>query len=143
MPYDERLVAPMRAEVTDMGVRELRTPEEVDRVLGDAPGTVLVFVNSVCGCAAGNARPALRQALKHGTVPQSTVSVFAGQDTQATQRARQYFAQYQPSSPSFALLREGEPVAMVHRHQIEGQPPEAVARRLTDIFDKFCAAEVG
>lgn len=143
MPYDERLVAPMRAEIAQMGVRELRTPEEVDAVLGGAQGSVLVFVNSVCGCAAGNARPALRQALQHGTVPQAVISVFAGQDTAATQRARQYFAEYQPSSPSFALLRDGEPVAMIHRHQIEGQAPESVARRLTDIFDKFCAAEVG
>src|SRR5262245_61382217 len=107
MPYDERLVAPMREEVRSMGVKELKTVPEVDQALGDARGTTLVFVNSVCGCAAGNARPALRVALKNKVVPGSVVTVFAGQDTDATSRARQYFAEYQPSSPSFALLRDG------------------------------------
>jgi putative YphP/YqiW family bacilliredoxin len=142
MPYDEKLVAPMRAEVREMGVRELRTVSEVDTTLGDAKGTTLVFVNSVCGCAAGNARPALRAALKHAVVPQLLVTVFAGQDVEATQRARQYFSEYQPSSPSFALLRDGEPVFMVHRHMIEGRSPQSVAADLTAAFDKFCGVSV-
>jgi putative YphP/YqiW family bacilliredoxin len=142
MPYDEKLVAPMRAEVREMGVRELRTVSEVDTTLGDAKGTTLVFVNSVCGCAAGNARPALRAALKHAVVPQLLVTVFAGQDVEAAQRARQYFSEYQPSSPSFALLRDGEPVFMVHRHMIEGRSPQSVAADLTAAFDKFCGVSV-
>jgi len=142
MPYDEKMVAPMRAEVQQMGVRELRTVSEVDTTLGDAKGTTLVFVNSVCGCAAGNARPALRAALKHMVVPHAVVTVFAGQDVEATQRARQYFSEYQPSSPSFALLRDGEPVYMVHRHMIEGRSPQSVAADLTAAFDKFCGVSV-
>lgn len=143
MPYDEKLVAPMRSELTEAGVTELRNAADVDQALGDPPPTVLVFVNSVCGCAAGNARPALRQALQHGVQPDKVVTVFAGQDSDATARARQYFSQYQPSSPSFALLRDGEPVHMIHRHQIEGQPPEAVATNLTDAFDKYCGTRAG
>lgn len=142
MPYDERMVAPMREEVLRMGAKELRTAEEVDATLGDAKGTTLVFVNSVCGCAAGNARPALQAALKHSAIPQTVVTVFAGQDVEATNRARQYFAEYQPSSPSFALLRDGEPVFMVHRHMIEGRSPKAVAADLTAAFDKYCGAPV-
>lgn len=142
MPYDERIVTPMREDVRRIGARELKTVAEVDAALGDARGTTLVFVNSVCGCAAGGARPALEAALKHGVRPQSVVTVFAGQDVEATNRARQYFAEYQPSSPSFALLRDGEPVFMVHRHMIEGRAPGAVAKELTAAFDKFCAAPV-
>ena len=121
-----------------MGAKELTTTVEVDAILGDQRGTTLVFVNSVCGCAAGNARPALALALKHSTVPQHVVTVFAGQDVDATARARQYFSQYQPSSPSVALIRDGEVVHMVHRHQIEGRPPQAIAADLTAAFDKFC-----
>lgn len=144
MPYDERLVAPMRKEMTDMGAKELRSPAEVDDALGTNPAaTTLVFVNSVCGCAAGNARPALRLALQHKVTPDAVVTVFAGQDTEATARARQYFADYQPSSPSIAILRDGEPVHMVHRHQIEGQPPEAVAQNIVAAFDRYCGAEAG
>ena len=142
MPYDERLVAPMREEVRNMGVKELRTVPDVDQALGDARGTTLVFVNSVCGCAAGNARPALRAALGHHVVPKSVVTVFAGQDTEATNRARQYFSEYQPSSPSFALLRDGEPVYMVHRHMIEGRSPQAVAADLVAAFDRFCGESI-
>ena len=142
MPYDERLVAPMREEVRSMGVHELKTVEEVDQALGDARGTTLVFVNSVCGCAAGNARPALRAALKHAVRPQSLVTVFAGQDTEATSRARQYFSEYQPSSPSFAFLRDGEPVYVIHRHMIEGRTPQAVASDLVAAFDRFCGSSV-
>jgi putative YphP/YqiW family bacilliredoxin len=132
----------MREDVRRIGARELKTVAEVDAALGDAKGTTLVFVNSVCGCAAGGARPALEAALKHSVLPQSVVTVFAGQDVEATNRARQYFSEYQPSSPSFALLREGEPVFMVHRHMIEGRAPGAVAKELTDAFDHYCAAPV-
>ena len=121
-----------------MGAKELTTGAAVDEVLGDQRGTTLVFVNSVCGCAAGSARPALALALKHSTIPQQTVTVFAGQDLEATARARQYFSQYQPSSPSLALFRDGEVVHMVHRHQIEGRPPQAIAADLTAAFDKYC-----
>lgn len=142
MPYDPRLVAPMRDEMVRMGARELKTVAEVDEALGDQKGTMLVFVNSVCGCAAGNARPALAHALKHAIRPQQVVTVFAGQDVDATARARQYFGEYQPSSPSMALLRDGEVVHFIHRHQIEGQAPQSVAANLTAAFDKFCGATV-
>jgi putative YphP/YqiW family bacilliredoxin len=132
----------MRAEMTRMGARELTTPADVDAALGDAKGTTLVFVNSVCGCAAGNARPALAQALQHPVKPQQVVTVFAGQDLEATARARQFFSDYQPSSPSVALLRDGEVVHFVHRHQIEGRNPQAIAADLTAAFEKFCGATV-
>ena len=140
MPYPPALVAPMRQEMTDMGASELISPAEVDAVLADHRGTTLVFVNSVCGCAAGNARPALAEALKHDTKPDRIVTVFAGQDLDATARARQYFADYQPSSPSVALLRDGEVVHFVHRHEIEGRHPQAIAENLITAFDKFCGA---
>src|SRR3954452_15172354 len=142
MPYNPALVAPMRAEVTRLGAQELTTAAEVDAVLGDQKGTTLVFVNSVCGCAAGNARPALRVALEHPVRPQQIVTVFAGQDLQAAARARQYFGEYQPSSPSMALMRDGEVVHFVHRHQIEGRTPQSIAADLTSAFDKFCGAVV-
>jgi putative YphP/YqiW family bacilliredoxin len=142
MPYNPALVAPMREEMTRMGARELTTAAEVDAAIGDQRGTMLVFVNSVCGCAAGNARPALRLALQHGVRPQHVVTVFAGQDLDATARARQYFAEFQPSSPSMALLRDGEVVHFVHRHQIEGRLPESIAADLTAVFDRHCAATV-
>jgi putative YphP/YqiW family bacilliredoxin len=130
----------MRQEMTGMGASELITPAEVDAVLADHRGTTLVFVNSVCGCAAGNARPGLAEALKHDTTPDRIVTVFAGQDLEATARARQYFAEYQPSSPSVALLRDGEVVHFVHRHEIEGRHPQVIAENLTNAFDKFCGA---
>jgi putative YphP/YqiW family bacilliredoxin len=139
MLYDPRLVQPMREEMVRMGATELRTVAEVDAALGDPRGTILVFVNSVCGCAAGGARPALAAALKHAHRPQQVVTVFAGQDTDAVARARQYFADYAPSSPSMALFRDGEVVHFVHRHMIEGRPPQDVARDLITAFDKHCA----
>ena len=142
MPYNPALVAPMRAEMTRMGARELTTAAEVDAAIGDQKGTMLVFVNSVCGCAAGNARPALSLALKHPVRPNEVVTVFAGQDLEAAARARQYFGEYQPSSPSMALLRDGEVVHFVHRHQIEGRSPQLIAADLTAAFDRFCGAEV-
>jgi putative YphP/YqiW family bacilliredoxin len=132
----------MRAEMTRMGARELTSAAEVDAAIGDQKGTTLVFVNSVCGCAAGNARPALALALKHPVRPSEVVTVFAGQDLEAAARARQYFGDYQPSSPSMALLRDGEVVHFVHRHQIEGRSPQAIAADLTAAFDRFCGAEV-
>lgn len=142
MPYPPALVAPMRAEMTRMGARELTTASEVDAAMGDQKGTTLVFVNSVCGCAAANARPGLALALQHAARPQEVVTVFAGQDVEATARARQYFSDYQPSSPSMALLRDGEVVHFVHRHQIEGRNPQAVAAELTSAFDRYCGATV-
>ena len=138
MPYPESLVAPMRAEMVQMGATELRTVAEVDAVLGEAAGTTLVFVNSVCGCAAGNARPALQMALKHAVLPDRTVTVFAGQDLEASARARSYFGEYQPSSPSVALIRDGEVVHFVHRHQIEGRSPQVLASELVKAFDQHC-----
>jgi putative YphP/YqiW family bacilliredoxin len=142
MPYNPALVAPMRQEMTSMGARELTTATDVDTALADQRGTMLVFVNSVCGCAAGNARPALRLALQHGVKPGEVVTVFAGQDLDATSRARQYFAEYQPSSPSMALLKDGEVVHFLHRHQIEGRSPQAIAADLTAAFDRHFAATV-
>lgn len=142
MLYDPRLVQPMREELTSLGVRELRTAEEVDEVLGTESGTTLVVVNSVCGCAAGNARPAVALALRHHVLPDRSVTVFAGQDVEATARARGYFSGYRPSSPSIALLNDGELVFILERHQIEGRPAAAIARDLTGAFDRFCRAPV-
>lgn len=140
MPYDERLVAPMRAEVTQLNVKELRTVADVDAALGDPKGTQLLFVNSVCGCAAGAARPGLARALQHDVLPGETLTVFAGQDLDATARVRSYFADYQPSSPSMALLKDGEVVYFMHRYQIEGRGPDAIAADLKAAFDQHCAS---
>ncbi len=142
MPYDPILVRPMREEVTRLGARELRTVADVDDALANQTGTALVFVNSVCGCAAGNARPALTQALNHSIRPAQLFTVFAGQDVEATARARSYFGEYQPSSPSMALLRDGEVVYMMHRHMIEGRDPEAIVADLTAAFEQHCGTPV-
>lgn len=139
MPYPEMMIKPMRDEVTRLGVEELRSVAEVDAALSAVDGTALVFVNSVCGCAAGMARPALAKALQHSVKPSKAYTVFAGQDLDATARARSYFGEYQPSSPSVALLKDGEVVAFVHRHQIEGRHPDHVAALLTQAFDAYCA----
>ena len=139
MPYDPRLVKPMRDEMTRMGARELLTVADVDEALGDPKATMLVFINSVCGCAAGSARPGLALALRHAVRPSQVVTVFAGQDIEATARARQYFAEYAPSSPSMALIREGEVVHFVHRHMVEGRSPQDIARELTAAFDRHCS----
>lgn len=138
MPYHEMMVKPMREEVTRLGVIELRTVADVDAALGAGEGTAMVFVNSVCGCAAGGARPALAMALSHPVKPQHLYSVFAGQDLDATARARSYCADFQPSSPSVALFRDGEVVYFMHRHQIEGTHPQAIAAALVAAFDKYC-----
>jgi putative YphP/YqiW family bacilliredoxin len=132
----------MRDEVTRLGAQELWTPEEVDQVIPNSKGTMLVVVNSVCGCAAGVARPALAKALNHPVKPEKIVTVFAGQDKEATARAREYFEGQPPSSPSFALLRDGKLVQMIHRYQIEGHSVDQVARTLTEAFDQaFATAE--
>ena len=126
-----------------MGLEELTTVAAVDAVLGNHSGTALVMVNSVCGCAAGTARPGLKLAMSHDVTPDKAYSVFAGVDTEATQRARSYFGEeFQPSSPSMALLRDGEVVAMLHRHMIEGRSPEDIAADLTAAFDKHCGTTV-
>jgi putative YphP/YqiW family bacilliredoxin len=138
--YDERLVAPMRQELTRLGFEELRTPESVDAKLTQPDGTTLVVVNSVCGCAARNARPAVASALRHTVRPDALTTVFAGQDTAATQRARAHFVGYPPSSPSIGLIKDGKLVFMLERHQIEGRTSDDIAQDLTDAFDKYCAA---
>lgn len=140
MRYDPTLVRPMREELTRLGVEELRSPEKVDEELDRSEGSVMVVVNSVCGCAARNARPAVAHALDHDVVPDRSVTVFAGQDEEATARAREYFTGYRPSSPSIALLKDGELVHMLERHQIEGRSAEEIASDLTTAFDQHCGA---
>ena len=138
MPYDERFVAPMRAELTRLGIRELRTPDEVDGALRAAKGTTLVVVNSICGCAARNARPAVALALAQAKRPAELTTVFAGQDLDATARARSYFTGYAPSSPQIALLKDGKVAFMLQRHQIEGRDAGAIAQDLTAAFEAHC-----
>lgn len=135
------LVQQMRDEVTQLGAQELRKPEEVDAVLPNTKGTMLVVVNSTCGCAAGAARPGLTKALQHSVRPEKLVTVFAGQDREATARAREYFVGQPPSSPSFALMRNGKLVDMIHRHEIEGSSPDQIAARLVASFEQHCGAE--
>jgi len=142
MMYDERFVTPMRQELTRLGVEELRTSADVDARLKDTHGTTLVVVNSVCGCAARNARPAIATALRHPVKPDHLTTVFAGQDVEATTKARAYFTGYPPSSPSIGLLKDGEVVFMLERWQIEGRSADAIAADLTDAFDRFCAKTV-
>ena len=137
--YPEEVVQPMREELTSIGFRELRTPEEVDSILKRAPGTALVVVNSICGCAAGKARPAVALALSRLPQPNTFCTVFAGQDREATDRARTYFTGYGPSSPSIALLRDGNLVFMLERCDIEGRDPHSIAEDLVSAFDRFCA----
>jgi putative YphP/YqiW family bacilliredoxin len=136
--YDERMVAPMRQELTRIGFDELRTPEQVDSALKDAAGTTLVVVNSICGCAARNARPAVTLALRNEAKPEKLTTVFAGQDVDATQRAREYFTGYPPSSPSIGLLKDGQLVYMLERWQIEGRPAQDIAEDLVSAFRKYC-----
>jgi putative YphP/YqiW family bacilliredoxin len=136
--YDERLVAPMRNELTRIGFRELRTSDEVDSTLKDAKGTTLVVVNSICGCAARNARPAVAMALQNAARPEQLTTVFAGQDPDAAQRARAYFTGYPPSSPSVGLLKDGKLVFMLERWQIEGRPAPEIAEDLVGAFNKYC-----
>jgi putative YphP/YqiW family bacilliredoxin len=139
MTYPEFFVAPMRQELTSLGVRELRTAVDVDAALGEPGQTVMVIVNSVCGCAAGKARPGVALALGHHTRPDVVSTVFAGADIEATERARGYFTGYPPSSPSIALLRDGKLLWMLERRNIENQSADMIAKNLTDAFDKYCA----
>jgi putative YphP/YqiW family bacilliredoxin len=136
--YPEEFVRPMRQELTSIGFRELRTAQDVDSALRKEKGTVLVVVNSICGCAAGKARPAIAKALLHSTRPEILTTVFAGQDREATERARSYFTGYGPSSPSVALLRDGKLAFLLERHQIEGREAADIAQDLTRAFDRFC-----
>jgi putative YphP/YqiW family bacilliredoxin len=130
----------MRQELTRLGVREMRTADEVDEVLGQADGTTLVVVNSVCGCAARNARPAVAQALQSEALPQNITTVFAGQDLEATQKARSYFHGYAPSSPQIALMKDGDVAFMLERHQIEGRTADQIATDLKAAFEQHCRA---
>ena len=140
MPYPESFIGPMREELTRLGVQELRTSAEVDAVVRQKAATVMVVVNSMCGCAAGKARPGVALALRHPVKPDVVATVFAGADLEATERVRSYCAGHQPSSPSIAILRDGQLLYMLERHQIENQSAEAIAHVLTEAFDTFCAA---
>ena len=137
--YPEIMVIPMREELTRLGFQELRTAADVDRAVANQPGTTMVVVNSICGCAAGRMRPAVRAALQHSTRPDKLFTVFAGQDKQATDRARFYFVGYPASSPSIALLRDGKLVHMMQRSDIEHREATDIAAELKSAFDKFCA----
>jgi putative YphP/YqiW family bacilliredoxin len=138
MPYPEMLLAPMRQELTRLGVKELKSAEEVRETLEQKEGTTMVVVNSVCGCAARNARPAVAMALQHGKLPERVTTVFAGQDTDATAEARRHFLGYAPSSPSIALLKDGDVAFMLERHDIEGRSAQEIAQDLVNAFDRFC-----
>jgi putative YphP/YqiW family bacilliredoxin len=140
MPYPEYLIAPMRQELTAVGARECRTAAEVDATL-KTPGVTMMVVNSVCGCAAGKARPGIALALQHPNRPDTVATVFAGADVEATTRAREYFTGFAPSSPSVALLRDGKVLYMVERRDIESRSAESIADLLTMAFDKYCAPE--
>lgn len=141
MMYDEMIVGPMREELTRLGIEETRTPEQVESAIGSGEGTALVVVNSVCGCAAGNARPGIRMALeKTAARPDRMITVFAGNDRDATQKARSYFAGYRPSSPSIALLKDGEVVKMLERHQIEGRDASEIAKEIAGALEQYCTS---
>jgi putative YphP/YqiW family bacilliredoxin len=140
MAYPEFLIAPMREELTDVGFTELRTAADVDRTVAEK-GTTMVVVNSVCGCAAGKARPGIARAMQHAIRPDRAVTVFAGADIEATERARSYFTGYPPSSPSVGILRDGKLVYIMERHQIEGNTADGIAAALTAAFDKYCATQ--
>ncbi len=141
MMYDERFITPMRQELTSLGIEELRTAGEVDAKLQDSTETTLLVVNSMCGCAARNARPAVASALQHATRPARLFTVFSGQDADATRQARSYITGYPPSSPSIAMFKGGKLVYMIERHQIEGRSADAIAADMTAAFDKYCAKE--
>ena len=141
MPYNPEVVAPMRAELTRLGAEELLSAAEVDSALADARGTALLVVNSVCGCAAGNARPAVAIATGHEAQPEKILTVFAGQDLEATERAREFMVGYRPSSPSIALFRDGEHVFMLERHEIEGRDATEIAEDLKQAYDRYCGSD--
>ena len=135
--YDERMIQPMREEVTRLGIKEARTASDVDAAVKQ-PGTTFIFINSVCGCAAGSARPALSLATRNATLPDRMISSFAGNDVEAVNRARSYFTGFAPSSPSFGMLRDGELVWMLERWQIEGRSASDIAQTITQAFDEYC-----
>jgi len=137
MPYSEMMVAPMRQDLVRIGFKEMRTAEDVEGLI-ESDGTVLVAVNSVCGCSAGGMRPALAMALEHSTKPDLLTTVFAGQDMEATEKAREYFVGYPPSSPSAAIIKDGKLVFMMERHQIEGHSPDQIAEAFRAAFDEHC-----
>jgi putative YphP/YqiW family bacilliredoxin len=139
MMYPEPLLIPMRHELTRLGIEEFRTAESVDAAFKDHKGTMMVVVNSVCGCAARNARPAIAMAMSHSVKPDVSATVFAGQDVAATNRAREYFVGYPPSSPSIALVKDGDVVFMLERYRIEGRTAQEIAVDLTNAFDQYCA----
>lgn len=139
VPYPEMLIAPMRGEMTDMGAKELKTAADVDDAVKNTRGTLMIVVNSVCGCAAGKARPGIAMALKHAVKPDVLATVFAGGDVEATDRARGYFTGYAPSSPSIGILRDGKLVYMMERREIETRSAELIAAELTRAFDRVCA----
>jgi putative YphP/YqiW family bacilliredoxin len=138
MRYSEQLIAPMRQDLTQFGVQEARTPADVDRLLSAQSGTVLMVTNSVCGCAAGKARPAVGLALQNANRPDTVASVFAGADLEAVARVRELLPGVPPSSPSVALFRDGKPVFTLHRFQIESSDAPSIAKLLTEAFDQFC-----
>jgi len=138
--YPELMVLPMREELTRLGIQELRTAAEVDRAVANQTGTTMVIVNSICGCAAGRMRPAVRMALEHGRRPERMFTGFAGEDKEATERARSYFTGYPPSSPSIALLRDGNLVHMMQRSDIEHREAADIAAKMKKVFDKYCVA---
>jgi putative YphP/YqiW family bacilliredoxin len=139
MPYPEIMIRPMREELTRLGVAELKTAGQVDETLRDSKGTVMVVVNSICGCAAGKARPGVALALQNASKPDKVFTVFAGADIEATEKARSYFTGYPPSSPSIGLLKDGELVFMMERRQIEGRDAYQIAEELKRAFDEHCA----
>jgi putative YphP/YqiW family bacilliredoxin len=141
MPYSEMLIAPMRQDLTRFGLEEARTPADVDRLIGAQNGTVLMVTNSVCGCAAGKARPAVGMALNHANRPDKAATVFAGADEAAVAHLRGILSDYPPSSPSIALFQDGKPVYVMHRHEIERRDAFQIAHLLTEAFDRFCAAK--
>lgn len=138
MPYPEYICAPMRQELTSVGFEELKTPEQVDQVIPQMKGTALLVLNSVCGCAAGSARPGVRLALQHQKKPAKLLTVFAGQDMEATAQARKYTLPYPPSSPAIALFKDGKLVHFIERHHIEGRTAEMLADNLKAAFDEYC-----
>jgi len=137
--YPQEIVIPCREELTEIGVEELKTPEEVEGVLSGRKGTVMLIINSVCGCAAGSARPGVRLALQHPVRPDRVTAVFAGVDTEATARAREFMEGFPPSSPSVAIFKNGDLVYLMERHMIEGRDPDEVARELKGAFDRHCS----
>lgn len=140
--YPEYIVAPMRKELTDVGFTELKTPSEVDNLLKSDTGTTLVVVNSVCGCAAGSARPAIRKSLQSDVKPDKMVTVFAGVDKESTQKVREYLLPYPPSSPAIALFKDGKLVHMIERLHIEGRSADMIADNLKMAYEQFCATPV-